>query len=302
VGRAEWRAFRELLFFGGGLTVARIANNLALQGDNLVVGRWLGPAALGLYGRAYQLMSVPAVLLGQALDTVLFPTMARVQDEPPRLRAAYGRAVALVALVACPASAVLVATAPALLAVALGPRWSEVTLPFQVLALGLLFRTSYKLSDSLARATGAVYRRAWRQGVYAALVVGGSWIGQRWGITGVAVGVLGALLVNFLLMAQLSTALTGMSWRAFGAAHVPAARLAAVAGGAAWACTELSSHWGAPALASLLAAGGIALAAVALCARFGARLFLGADGAWMFDTLRSLRPTSVARPVTPAVR
>nr|MBA2244395.1 oligosaccharide flippase family protein [Gemmatimonadota bacterium] len=46
--RIAWEraAFGELMYFGGGFTIAKIANYLAVQGDNLVVGRMLGPAAL----------------------------------------------------------------------------------------------------------------------------------------------------------------------------------------------------------------------------------------------------------------
>ena len=58
------KAFRELLAFGGGHTIARIANFTALQGDNFIVGRFLGMAALGIYGRAYQLTGIPASVLG----------------------------------------------------------------------------------------------------------------------------------------------------------------------------------------------------------------------------------------------
>src|SRR5574340_9747 len=63
------RAFHELLYFSGGYTLGRIANQLASEGDNFVVGRSLGPAALGLYGRAFQLMAGPADIFGDILDT-----------------------------------------------------------------------------------------------------------------------------------------------------------------------------------------------------------------------------------------
>nr|HPM32700.1 oligosaccharide flippase family protein [Chryseolinea sp.] len=44
-------AIKDLLFFGGGFTLAKIGNYLATQGDNLVVGKTLGAGALGMYGR-----------------------------------------------------------------------------------------------------------------------------------------------------------------------------------------------------------------------------------------------------------
>src|SRR6184192_2233383 len=58
-------ALGELMYYGGGFTASKIANYFALQVDNLVVGRWLGAAALGFYGRAYELMAGPPHLLGR---------------------------------------------------------------------------------------------------------------------------------------------------------------------------------------------------------------------------------------------
>lgn len=54
----------HLLSFGAGFSLARIANYLANQADNLVVGRYLGADALGIYGRAYQFFMLPANLVG----------------------------------------------------------------------------------------------------------------------------------------------------------------------------------------------------------------------------------------------
>jgi PST family polysaccharide transporter len=103
-----------------------------------------------------------------------------------------------------------------------------------VLAIGTLFRTSYKISDSLSRATGAVYRRAWRQGVYAFCVIAGAYLGGKWGLVGVSIGVLCAIAVNFTLMAQLSLRLAHLRWRNFLAAHLSAFPLAAVVAVVTW--------------------------------------------------------------------
>src|SRR3989442_10141797 len=173
-------------------------------------------------------MAAPATLVGQVLDDVLFPAMAQIQTERQRVAVAYRRCVAGVALLTLPLSALALVLAPGIVRVLLGPRWADVTAPFRVLVLGTLFRTSYKISDSLTRALGAVYRRAWRQWSYAALVIGGGIVGQRWGITGVAWVVLFALLVNFVLTAHLGTRLVGMGWRGDVTAHGPALRAAGV--------------------------------------------------------------------------
>ena len=296
--RIEWSAFKELMYFGGGFTLARISNYVALQGDNLVVGRWLGAAALGLYGRAYQLMVLPATLFGQVLDSVLFPAMAKVQNEPERLATAYRRGVALLGLLILPTSAATFMLAPELIQVFLGPAWRDAVVPFQILTVGMLFRTSYKMSDSLARATGAVYRRAWRQGVYAALVVGGAWIGQRWGITGVSYGVLGAITVNFFLMAELSLRLTAMTWKSLLEVHYPALSLTAIVCLEVWGVALLTKTLALPAIVLLSASGLVVASSLLVLLCLTPKFVLGRDGVWMLKTLNSLYSTW--RPVEAA--
>src|SRR5260370_11157071 len=196
------RACADLLGFGGGFTAGRFSNYLAGQGEHLVLGYWLGPVALGVYGRAYQLMAGPAVLFGNVLDRVLFPAMVHVQNQPKRLADAYRRGSALIALVILPVSAVLVVLAPEVIQVVLGSEWDAVTLPLQILGVGMLFRTSCTISDSLVRATGAVHRRTWRQTAYAIGVLAAAWIGQPYGVEGWAVAVLVHLCVNYFLVSD----------------------------------------------------------------------------------------------------
>lgn len=309
-GLPQRRAFRELMYFGGGFTVGKIANQIAQQGDYLMVGRFLGPTSLGYYGRAYNLMSAPSAGFATVLDYVLFPAMALIQGSTERVAAAYRRGVALIALVVVPASAALVILAPEVIRVALGPKWTAVTIPFQILAAGMLFRTSSKLSDTLTRATGAVFRRAWRQIVYAAMVLGGAWIGQHWGIVGVSWGVLLALAVNFFLMAHLSVTEAGMTWRDFWHAHLPALLMAVVSSPIVWGIGTITRHLGFPALVVVAAGGLIVMGSSLLLVYIAPGTFLGSDGQWMVKTARTfvgrllhrgtqIAPAAPTAPATP---
>jgi len=221
-------AAHDLVSYGGGQFLGRIGNWVAMQGDNFVVGRTLGADALGLYGRSYAMMSLPANLFGQVANEVLFPAMATVQHDLEKLRVAFRHSSAVLALLALPASIVVALLGDETVRVLLGPSWVPLEAAFSVMVFGMFFRTSYKLSDSLARATGAVYRRAWRQGAYAAAVVGGAFIGHWWGIRGVAFGVLAAVITNFLLMAHLALRVIDMPWRTYLTAHAPALAMSGV--------------------------------------------------------------------------
>ena len=202
---------KQLLNFGFGLSLARIANYFATQSDNLVIGRFLGSEALGIYGRSYQFAMLPVNVFGALLDKVMFPAFAQVQQDRQRLGRASTNAVSSILMVAMPASAVLYVLAPGLVDVALGSEWTEVVTPFRILILVLAFRIGYKIFDSLARATGAVYRRAWRQWIYAAMVLIGTIAGQHFGaVYGVSIGVGLAVIANFFIMLRFATSLAAI--------------------------------------------------------------------------------------------
>jgi PST family polysaccharide transporter len=276
----DWATLKEMTYTGAGFSAAQIFNYVALKGDNAIVGRWLGAGALGVYTRAYGLMTMSVTIFGSAFDRVLFASLAKMQHERERMALAFRRGVALITLVILPLSAVMFVLAPEVIQVLLGPKWVEVVVPFQVLAVGMLFRTSYKVSASVARATGAVYRSAWRQGVYALLVVAGAWAGHFWGVAGVSVGVLVALAVFFALMAQLSVRLTSISWRDYLAAHAPAASLTLLVGVEVWVVASALRRFDAPAFAVLGASIVVALVTFAALLKSRPRLALGEDGLW----------------------
>lgn len=275
----------ELLNYGLGFSLARIANYAATQADNLVVGRWMGPAALGIYGRAYQFLMMPATQLGTVADKVLFPVMSAVQQDKPRLARAYSTGVALIAMMTMPMSGVLIVLAPEIVYVLLGKAWMAVVPPFQVLAVALVFRTSYKMSDSLARATGAVYRRAWRQWVYAAAVFSGAWIGRFWGLSAVATGVALAILLNFLLMFHLTESIVKISWRELGIIHLRHLVVACVVSAAALAVKTALIPLGAHPIV-ILAASLVAAGLVFLGLWFGWRGIFGDEGRWAHELVK----------------
>jgi PST family polysaccharide transporter len=296
------QASRDLLWFGGGLTVARIGNYFGVQGDAIVVGRFLGAEALGVYGRAYQLMSNPAMFLGQILDRVLFPAMSKVQDRAGELKKVFRRGVVLIALVILPGSTAMCVLAPEVVRVVLGPGWEAAVNPFRILALGMLFRTSYKMSDALARAAGAVYRRAWRMWIYGALVMGGAALGSPWGVEGATWCVMLAIGCNFLLMAQLSLGLIEMTWGEFLKAHVPALRLTVFTVSMTWAGAALLRPTGWPALVVGAGALLVPAAGIALGGRYAPAFTLGEDGRWILRTLGEYLPGRRASSHQPAFR
>jgi PST family polysaccharide transporter len=277
--------------FSGGLTLRRFGHQLAQGLDNIVVGRWLGAEALGLYGRAYQLISLPPATIGKAMGAVMFPVLSRVQNDRPRLAAAYRRSTAVLAVLTIPAAAAVIVLAPELIMVMLGQDWLGVIVPLQILAPGIFFRLIFQLSDALGMAAGTVYAVAWRQGAHASAVLAGALIGQNWGLPGVAVGVLAAQVLTYALVTQLCLRLTSLSVKSWAAAHVRGLMLGAVAGaGLGLLAASLRSLGAAPAF---ILGTGVLVCSVAAIAVIRLRL-IGPDGLWLLHSLAGRLPRRFA--------
>jgi len=182
-------AFKSLIRFGFGVTLTQIGGYISQNGDYFIVGRWLGAEALGFYSRAYLLLQQPAQLVGRAGDQVLFSALSTIQDDRKRMERALNRALSLVAMTQVPLTVLLVTFAPEIILLLMGPQWTPAVLPFQILVSVLFFRTAYKLVGAVLRATGKVFVAALWQWSYAAAVLAGAFIGQNFGLWGVAIGV-----------------------------------------------------------------------------------------------------------------
>lgn len=219
---------KEFMNFGLGQSASRLGSYVANQGDSFVVAKVLGVERLGEYGRANQLVVMPGNQLGGVFDKVLFPTFSIVQGDKVRFGEAYRKALSLIAMLGLPLSALLFVVAPDITSVMLGDHWNNVIEPMRVLSLGMLFRLLHKISDPTARATGAVYQRAWRQVIVAVTLLAGAYIGSREGLVGVAWGVLAATVLDAALMVQLCSSIAGLTIWAVIQALSPGFRLGAI--------------------------------------------------------------------------
>jgi PST family polysaccharide transporter len=148
--------------------------------------------------------------------------MSRLQGDPERLRATYLTGAAVLALVSAPLGALLVVLAPEFVGVILGPKWTPAIVPFQILTGGIMLRNVYLMAYCLDGAVGAARNRMVRDGAYAFAVLTGSLVGTRFGLAGVATGVVLAIALNYLVGAAMSLRMLGASWRDYARSQVPA--------------------------------------------------------------------------------
>jgi O-antigen/teichoic acid export membrane protein len=226
--RIEGARFRELMQFGAGQTVSQIVGILATYGDNFVVGSRLGATALGYYTRAYDLIKFPSAVFASIVGSVLFPAFSRLQDHREQLATGFRRVLFLNALVLLPASTALIVLAPEAILLLIGPGWDEAVLPFRILSISILFRTSQKLGAMVAQAKGRANAVAIAYVVYMTCVIGGASVGIRWGVVGVSISTAASIIIVCCISCLLAMRESGVSLRTVLAAHMPGMILSVV--------------------------------------------------------------------------
>jgi len=193
--RFSWRALRCTLDFSGHFSLVQLVGYLQRNGDSLLIGRLLGPLALGLYAMAYKAMTMPLQQISSIASRALVPAMSRAQDAPERLAALYLRASAVVTLLSAPMMAGLIALRAPFVQLAFGPRWSGLSALLPWLALLGLAQALATIPGSLLLALGQARLLLWLGLLGAALQVGGCLLAARWGLQGIAASYCGASLL-----------------------------------------------------------------------------------------------------------
>lgn len=176
----------HIVAFGGALTVSSVFWFIQTQADVAIAGRMFSAHELGIYTTALFLAYIFVGKVVPPLNEVAFSAYARVQDDPEALSGGFLKSTRLIMLLALPFYLGLATTAEPLIAVVLGPKWSETVPVVRLLALAMPFVTLLVL---LAPATNAVGRPglATRISIAGALLVPLTFlIGVRFGLTGLA--------------------------------------------------------------------------------------------------------------------
>jgi PST family polysaccharide transporter len=179
---------RSMLRFGGTLTLNGVVVYLAYNLDKVLLGRFWGAQAVGLYGRAYALINMPTENLNTAAGEVAFPALSRVQDDPVRLKRYFLKGYSLVLALTVPITIAAALFASDLISVVLGAKWHEAIVIFRLLAPSIIILALLNPLIWLLLSLGMVGRSLRVGLVYSPIVIAGCIAGLHYGPAGVALG------------------------------------------------------------------------------------------------------------------
>jgi PST family polysaccharide transporter len=190
------KAARGLMRFGTSVTAVDIITQITDNLDYLIVGRVFGLVPLSIYTLAYRLPEM--LLIGNlwVMGGVVFPAFSSIQDRPEELRRGFLASVRLVQLIAVPICLGLLMAADPIVRVVFGEQWLDAIPILRVLAV-------YAWVYSLGYHVGGLYKAIGRPDILLrlslftlAIIIPSLLIGARFGIIGVAIGHLVAVLIR----------------------------------------------------------------------------------------------------------
>ena len=150
----DYREARSLFTFGQWLLFSAIMFFVISKGTDFVSGFLFGAAALGLYQMASRFALLPSNHLGEVLLSSLFPAYSLIQEDAPRIRAAFIRVLQLATLVIFPLSTLMAVAIGPILPLLLGPKWQDMVNLMAGLALGGAVQALLRTGSPLFMATG----------------------------------------------------------------------------------------------------------------------------------------------------
>ena len=126
-------------------------NYFSRNADNILVGKIMGPAALGNYSKAYQLLMMPNSILLGIISPVLQPVLSDYQDDVVIIKETFFKVINFLALVGVSLSIFLSIYSREIIEFLFGNQWEKAILPFRVLALTVWIQMTLS-------STGAIFQ------------------------------------------------------------------------------------------------------------------------------------------------
>lgn len=173
--RPAWHTERESLrkvwTFAKSQFGFNFINYFSRNTDKILVGKMMGPVALGNYAKSYQLLMMPNQVLLGVLNPVLLPVLSDYQDDVAFVRRSYMKIVHVLALVGVPVSVFLCFESRDVIFFLYGNQWTEAVMPFAILALTVWIQMTMSSTGAIFQTLGKANYLFWNGCITAVILV-----------------------------------------------------------------------------------------------------------------------------------
>lgn len=195
------RSLRKVWVFAKSQFGFNFINYFSRNTDKILVGKMMGPVALGNYSKSYQLLMMPNQVLLGVLNPVLLPVLSDYQEDVDFVRKSYMKIVHVLALVGVPLSVFLCFESRDIIFFLYGNQWTEAVLPFAILALTVWIQMTMSSTGAIFQTLGRTNYLFWNGCITALILVTSTIIGCiRGDLVTLAVSLSIGFLINFIVI------------------------------------------------------------------------------------------------------
>jgi O-antigen/teichoic acid export membrane protein len=242
----RWQELKSLLSFASSRTGSTVLAFMTTRLDDLFVGVFLGPVALGYYAVAYRILRSINQVATAVLGRAAFPLFSRLQQDPQRLHAAFRQVTRAGSTISFGLFGALFVMAPQLIVALFGAQWTPSIIVMQVLCLAGIGINLLNLNRAFLRATGHAGAEFHTFLVQGALCGVGFYAAAQRDTTAVAAVLAGVIALMTLIVLILNRKLVGVGVCSYIGSLVPPALAATAAAAASMFITRiagLSALW-----------------------------------------------------------
>lgn len=153
------RAFRHFYDFGSRYSIIGFLEFVGSNLDTIMIGKFLGDTATGIYNRAFMLTNLPVQNIVNSLTKVMFPILSETQHDRHKVGQAY---LVFLFLIGSLTGAICFGMIPAardLVMTLLGDKWKEAIPVLQILAVAVPFVFLSHISGIILDALGILHSK-----------------------------------------------------------------------------------------------------------------------------------------------
>lgn len=142
-------SFKEMFSMGSNIVGDHLVNYWTRNADNLMVGKMLGDAPLGIYSRAYALMLMPLTNITRVISRVMLPSFSEIKKDKSEVKRIYLRTIQVIAALTFPMMFGLSAVSDAFVLTLFGPNWAAMIPLIRVLSVVGAIQSILALNGSI---------------------------------------------------------------------------------------------------------------------------------------------------------
>jgi O-antigen/teichoic acid export membrane protein len=148
------KSFKELFAFGSKLLVSGLIDTTYRNIYYLIIGKYFSAIELGYYTRADQFKALPSQNLTGIISRVSYPILSSIQDDIPKLKAAYQKIIRSTMFVTFILMLGMAAVAKPMILTLIGEKWLPAVIYLQMLCFVGMFHPLHALNLNMLQVQG----------------------------------------------------------------------------------------------------------------------------------------------------